>query len=212
MIESAPVPLVIKGKYSDTLENIGIWMKAVFKKDTLHFIVVKFHDFTFDNINYNLSKRISAANTLKKFINEKNITDDKKLIIMGNFNETPFGSSVRMVLSTTHPDSLKRHHAKYPNLMYPLKGAFTTMHKGDKLLHDQFITSLATYFDLRKGMQVYPNSVKVFAPEWLKTNLGIYTGGPAPTFVKNIWNDTPSGNFPIMMTLYYAKKRKAVNK
>src|SRR5690606_8113005 len=108
-------------------------------KDTLHFIVVKFHDFTFDNINYNLNKRINAANTLKKFISEKKITNDKKFIIMGDFNDTPFGSSVRLVLSTSHPDSIVRHHAKYPNLMYPLskKGAFTTIHSGNKLLHDQ---------------------------------------------------------------------------
>jgi hypothetical protein len=214
MIETAPVPLHIKAKYTDTIENIGIWMKAVFMKDTLHFIVVKFHDFTLDDMNYNLNKRINAAYALKKFINERKITDDKKLIIMGDFNETPFGTSVRMILSTTHPDSLERHRAKYPNLMYSLsrKGAFTSIHKGEKILNNQFITSTATYFDLKKGMQVYPNSAKVFAPEWLKTNLGFYTGGPAPTFHKYLWYDTPSGHFPIMMTLYYAKKRKAVNK
>ncbi len=150
-------------------------------------------------------RRIEAAKTLKKFVDE-DFTDksNKRIIIMGDFNDMPTDSSVLKVLDaqplicTAPNESVNQSKKELFNLAYnDYKNGIGTYKYHDQWnMLDQIIISNNL---LEKGNLKYIcGTFKVYKPEFMVEKSGKYKGTAFPTYGGRKYLGGYSDHFPVV--------------
>lgn len=112
-------------------------------------------------------KRIAAAKELKSLTDSVlSVSHAKIIIAMGDFNDEPADTSIRVILNALPITDQIRPDRLY-NMMYKayLDGKGSLYYK-DWDLFDQIIVS-GYLFDKRKGMILFSREGFIFGPDWL---------------------------------------------
>ncbi len=150
-------------------------------------------------------RRIEAAETLKKFVDEDfNGHSNKRIIIMGDFNDMPTDSSILHVLNaqplicTSPEESLNQNKKELFNLAYnDYKNGIGTYKYHDQWnMLDQIIISNNL---LEKGNLKYIcGTFKVYKPEFMVEKSGKYKGTAFPTYGGRRYLGGYSDHFPVV--------------
>jgi hypothetical protein len=151
-----------------------LYVKGILAKDTVHFFVNHWPS-KYGGVSATKPLRALAASTLRaKTDSILRVNAHSKIIIMGDFNDSPFDKSIAEVLGAkpvTEPSP-----ANLYSLAHPLakQGKGTNKYRAKWDMIDQFIVSKS----LLKGggLHTKTGAFKVFSPSFLlekdKTNLG----------------------------------------
>lgn len=190
--------------YTDSLRRYRsrdiLYVKGILEGDTLYFFVNHWKSRR-GSEETTERKRVAAANLLRQFTDSiLGYNPKAKIIIMGDFNDTPADSSLRVILGAEKPGSGTR----LVNITYPLhkQGLGTHFYGNAYSMIDNFVVSEGL-LSASKGI-FSDGKAAIFSPEWIsyKTKAGHWA--PARTFSgKNYFNGY-SDHYPIY---FYLKKR-----
>jgi predicted extracellular nuclease len=152
-----------------------------------------------EGTNESSFKRAIVANTLLQHLEDNHKTVEK-LIIMGDFNDNPWDSSMRKVLHTCKP-SIKAECDLY-NLaaLLNIREGGSLKHAGRWDLFDQIIIS-KNMWGIANSLHFVPYSFQVYSPSWMKTETGKYKGTPFRTYGGTVYQDGYSDHFPVYAIL-----------
>ena len=144
--------------------------------------------------------RIKAAQLNKRIIDSiQNLDVHAKIISMGDFNDDPNNSSFKKVLKTKG----KRRNLDSMDLFNPMeklykKGAGSLAYRDKWNLFDQFfMTSNLT----QKDQGYFLWQVGIYAPGYLRTSHGKYSGYPFRTYAGTTYQGGYSDHFPVYLYL-----------
>lgn len=148
-------------------------------------------------------KRAAAAQTLRNYMIEQKMYSSK-VLIMGDLNDGPADSSVKMVLKACYP-AKEVSGCELMNLSWSLKkGENGTIKFGNKWsTFDQIIVSGNLLMDKPSFLRYQLSSVKVFRPEWLRETEGKFSGTPFRTYAGKKYLGGFSDHFPITAVFTY---------
>lgn len=135
-------------------------------------------------------ERIEAAELLLEIISKIRKKDkNAKLIIMGDFNDDPVNTSIKMVVQKD-----------FFNPMEDLfnKGLGTLTHQKEWHLFDQIILSKS--LETPSGIFQFKKA-KIYNKDWLKVFRGKLKGSPFRTFIGPWYKGGVSDHFPVYITL-----------
>jgi hypothetical protein len=152
-----------------------LYVKGMIGEDTLHFFVNHWPS-KYGGIGATKPLRTLAASTLRmKTDSLLNLNKLSKIIIMGDFNDSPSDVSIRGVLGVKSPDEIISPNNLY-NLALPLaqKGKGTNKYRGKWFMIDQIMVS-GNLLNGKK-LKTSPELFQIFSPDFLlendETNLG----------------------------------------
>lgn len=149
-------------------------------------------------------KRMSAAYTLKSVTDSllaKNA--QTKIIITGDFNDTPTSPSIKQVLNAQ--PLIKAQGASLINLSANTSQG-THKYQGEWSVFDQFIVS-AALLNHNTRLQVSTEVTQVYTPPFLLAPDIKYTGfKPKRTYLGMHWQNGYSDHLPIYIELVYTKQ------
>lgn len=172
--------------------------------DTLHLFVNHWPSRWGGQLNSE-HKRISAAQVLRKKIDEIILNNSKaKIIIMGDFNDNPTNKSLQQVLAAKNVDNHINNLNLY-NLAFPfsqLEGIGSHKYKGKWGMVDQFIVSGALLNETGT-LFCRNNDMSLFAPDFLLIPDRVYYGyKPFRTFNGFKYQGGFSDHLPIVLDLW----------
>ena len=136
------IPVSIKSNPNYVTRHI-LYIKGILSgTDTIHIFVNHWHS-RIGGVKKSEYKRIIAAKTLRNNINKIfNKNKDAKIIVMGDFNDTPQNKSIYITLFATNKKDNLQFDELY-NLMYnkSLNGKGTSTYSGDWYMLDNLIVS-----------------------------------------------------------------------
>lgn len=190
---------------SDRTRDI-LMTTGVIGDDTLHFFVNHWPS-RYGGVQKSQPDRIAAANTLRKAVDSLFAVDaNKKIVIMGDFNDGPENKSVSEVLGAVGSlDTLPQQGALF-NFMYDVarRGDGTYRYQGEWNALDQFIVSSSVIHG--RKFTAMPGSVHIMREEFLLEEDKYNPGNkPFRTFVGPRYLGGYSDHLPIVMTLRYQK-------
>ncbi len=198
VIASKNYPVKLSLDTSDKTRDI-LWVKTVSLKnnDTIHFIVCHFPSRR-GGLKASNQNRADAANTCLKIIKDNINPQTQNLVLMGDFNDQPWDSSMMKVLGASSINKYPK--ADLLNLMFELpdKNSGSYCFRGHWERIDQIIISQA----LRdgKGIDYLPSSVNVFKKDWM-LQTGKYNGQPFRNFSGSQWLNGYSDHLPVSIKL-----------
>lgn len=151
------------------------------------------------------SKRISAAQSLRQFIDSLNLASSK-LIIMGDFNDNPIDSSISFILGAGTVFDPASDLVNLPgNYSIPFTG--TAKYGQNWYWFDQIIISKTLFKSNNYGsLQYKSGNFDRFAPVWMIQGNGRETA-PFRTYKGKVWQNGYSDHFPVFATLMYEQKK-----
>jgi predicted extracellular nuclease len=149
-------------------------------------------------------KRMAASYTLAALCAELQEEDSNaQLIIMGDFNDEPMDSSIRIGLKATGDET---SNTQLFNAMAQLKkdGLGSYNYRGNWNMLDQVIIN----GNLRdgKGWDYISNSAQIMSPEWMRQHSEKYEGYPLRTFGGSNYLNGYSDHFPVYILLHHDSK------
>jgi predicted extracellular nuclease len=177
---------------------------GVIGDDTLHFFVNHWPS-RYGGVQKSQPNRITAARVLRGAVDSLfAVNPNKKIIIMGDFNDGPENKSISEVLGAMGSlDTLPSQGALY-NFMYRLskQGLGTHRYQGTWNALDQFIGSSSVIHG--RKFTAMPESVHIMKEEFLLEEDKYNPGNkPFRTFVGPRYIGGYSDHLPIVMTLSY---------
>jgi predicted extracellular nuclease len=147
-------------------------------------------------------RRDYVAGILRHLIDSLLLRDpERKILVMGDFNDEPASASIRTILRSLHPDSASQP-SDLRNLMAPFSGK-TGSHRfrGVWSLLDQFMVS-ESLFKPGHGLHVIPGSASIFRAGFLLEEDVKYFGPkPVRTFNGLRYQGGFSDHLPIVVDL-----------
>ncbi|MFM6983461.1 MAG: endonuclease/exonuclease/phosphatase family protein [Chitinophagaceae bacterium] len=199
VLSSQNYPVKLSLDSNDKTRDI-LWVKTLSLKnnDTIHFIICHFPSRR-GGLAASSQNRADAANTCLKIIKEKIQPKSQNLVIMGDFNDQPWDSSMMKILGAHSVN--KYPDADLINLMFELpdKNSGSYCFRGQWERIDQIIISHA----LRNGSgtDYLPGSVNVFKKDWMLQS-GKYKGQPFRNFSGSQWLNGYSDHLPVSIKLH----------
>lgn len=132
------------------------------------------------------------------------IRSSPRIVIMGDFNDTPLDASLTETLRAQPPESSVRTEQLYNLFHPPVRLAVEGSHKyqGEWSQLDQFIVNGAL-LDTTKNICLRPNSATIFAAPFLFTTDKTYGGKrPKRSYYGFTYEDGYSDHLPILMDFY----------
>lgn len=176
-----------------------LYVKGLIKKDTVH-IYVNHWTSRRGGVEKSEPKRVQAASVLKKHVDS--ILHSNKLsriIIMGDFNDTPENKSLKEVINAgKHSDS-----KQFTNLMYQLhdEGKGTYYFRGNYDMIDNLIVS-EQLLKTHKGVRVFEPKGWIFSPDFICYTNKNGDKSPNKTYGGSNYYGGYSDHFPIYTILY----------
>lgn len=145
-------------------------------------------------------KRIKAATALRHHVDSVlALNNMAKIIIIGDFNDTPQNQSIKKVLNALPPNDSCTNCLR--NLSYSFDKAGTHKYQGDWAILDQIIVSDALL--LRKKIYTKPNAATIFYNDFLIEEDNSYMGiKPYRTFIGLRYNGGFSDHLPVILDLF----------
>ena len=148
-------------------------------------------------------KREEAAKALKNYI-EKDFTTNKKIIIMGDFNDEPTNKSILNILNAkplicdSPEESVKQDKNELFNLAYnDYKNGIGSYKYHDQWnMLDQIIISNNALDD--SNIKYLCGTFKVYKPEFMVEQSGKYKGTAFPTYGGRKYLGGYSDHFPVI--------------
>ena len=198
VLNSKNYPVKLSLDSTDKTRDI-LWVKtlSVFNNDTIHFVVCHFPSRR-GGAQISNQNRADAANTLLNVIRKHVDPQSQNLVIMGDFNDQPWDSSMMKVLGASSVNKYPK--ANLLNLMFELPdkkdGSYCFRGYWERI--DQMIISQA----LRdgKGTDYLPSSVNIFKEDWM-LQTGKYKGQPFRNFSGSQWLNGYSDHLPVSIKL-----------
>ncbi len=172
-------------------------ISGVIGNDTLHFITIHYPSRR-SGKSASEHKRILAANVTRKIVDDlKQTYRNPKIIIFGDFNDTPTDKSVTVTLKA---DKELTDNTQLWNTSYALakKGYGTLAFQSSWYLFDQIIIS-KPLINSKKGYAYL--STHIFSSEKLTTSRGKLVGIPLRTFEGRKYTGGYSDHFPVYIVL-----------
>lgn len=184
---------------SDTLpptRNILVVQGVLGKKDTLFFFVNHWPSRRSGSAE-SQSRRMCAADALLHAIDSVRAkSPDARLVVMGDFNDTPGDSSIQYLIDKAALFNLMEQEVKL--------GSGTHYYKKEVSIFDQLIVSENMIG--RKGCRTTPDGGRIYQPDWLMSE--VYKGeglSPFRTFAGSRYLGGYSDHLPVYMDLYLEK-------
>lgn len=187
--------------YTDTKQRYRtrdiLYVKAQIFKDTLHIFVNHWKSRVGGAEKTEPTRQLSAQ-VLKKYVDSIHTNNPiSKIIIVGDFNDTPADSSIYHTLEARKIAD----NSKLINIMYPLyeKNLGTNVYKNQYFMLDNIIIS-QSIIKAKRGLR--SNGIGyIFSPDWIsyKTSNGIMM--PARTFSSDKYFNGYSDHYPVYFYL-----------
>lgn len=178
-----------------------LYIQGIFVCDTLHFFINHWPS-KYAGIVETKPLRALAAKTLKQELQIVLNSNESKVIIMGDFNDSPFDESITKHLNAkTNFDSIQNNEIY--NLAFPLaeKGIGSNKFHGKWELIDQIMVNGSLLQS--KGIGTRVDLFKVFDHNFLKEKDTNYLGDkPFRTYIGFKYNNGFSDHFPVLLDLY----------
>lgn len=139
--------------------------------------------------------RCSAAKELKNYLN--NHSEITHWVAMGDFNDNPEDSSLRVVLGAGGPDDFGVNLAYELRKIQPDWG--TGLYRGNWDMFDQIIISKTLY---HLGPNAPIPGIEIYKKDWLLQAEGKYQGHPFRTFGGKAYLNGYSDHLPVSAELY----------
>ncbi len=196
VLESKNYPVKLSLDSNDRTRDI-LWVKSVSltNQDTIHFLVCHFPSRR-GGASESQQNRIDAAQTCKAIIKERLHPQSQNLVIMGDFNDQPWDTSMMKVLGAHSVN--KYPNADLINLMFELadkkSGSYCFRGRWERI--DQIIISQA----LRNasGTDYQTGSVQVVKKDWMLDNK---QEQPFRNFKGEKWMNGYSDHLPVCAKL-----------
>lgn len=198
VLDSSPILVHLPGIEDRTRDILYVKGKTV-NGEILHLYVVHFPS---RNAGTEVSerRRYFVASELRNAVRKiQDENPDEKILIMGDFNDTPDDNSIDEILAAKK-EFTNIVNMKLYNLFYPRykKGLGTTYHKG-WLLFDQFIVSGSLL--LSEKIECKPEYADIFNPRYLLHSDRKNRLRPNRTYSGN-YNGGYSDHLPIYLRIY----------
>lgn len=202
LVSAAPVLVVLpdRDKTRDILHAV---LKHKASGDTLHYFVNHWPSRR-GGMEGSAGKRALAAETLRRTLDEKQLWN-KAFVIVGDFNDNPWDSSIQKVLGACKP--AKKSDCKIHNLAGFFDEAQTGTLKYNNRwdIFDQIMVSSKLWNKPGSSLKFKSYSNKIFAPEWILQHGGKYEGHPLRTFGGKTYLNGFSDHLPVTAELTYDK-------
>lgn len=198
--ESIPVALPENDKTRDILHAILLHKAS---GDTLHYFVNHWPSRR-GGTEGSAGKRAIAAQTLRNALQSQNLMS-KAFVIVGDFNDNPWDSSISKVLGACKP--AKKSDCQIHNLagFFDVTQTGTLKYNNRWDIFDQIMISSAIWNKPGNNLNFKPYSNRIFAPEWILQHGGKYEGHPLRTFGGKTWLNGFSDHLPVTAVLTYGK-------
>jgi len=202
MIAAAPVPVVLSDR-DKTRDILHAVLKHNATGDTLHYFVNHWPSRR-GGTEGSAIKRATAAKTLHNYLETNNLWS-KSFVLVGDFNDNPWDSSIRQVLGACKPA------VKSDCRIHNLAGFFDVTQTGTLKynnrwdIFDQIMISSALWNKPRANHKFKSYSNQIFAPEWILQHGGKYEGHPLRTFGGKTYLNGFSDHLPVTAELTYGK-------
>ncbi len=190
--ESIPILLYTEEGLRDFTRD-SLYVKGLLNGENIH-VFVNHWSSRRSGANETSQKRIKAAQTVRKKINEiKAGEEDPHIIVMGDFNDDPTSDSIQ-------------NHLMDTDLYNPMEKLLTIYegslnYKGEWNLFDQIIFS-TNFFDYKKGTHSFA-SAAIFDEDFLTQWKGRYKGNPFRTYAGKKYLGGYSDHFPVYIQLKF---------
>lgn len=145
-----------------------------------------------NNASETSHKRVQAAKQINRFLaRQEDITDDSKVILMGDFNDNPINESLKQHLVGSNM------YNPFEKLMNITRGSLS--HYSKWHLFDQIIFS-HNFFKTQKGKHSF-HTADIFDKDFLKEWKGRNIGFPFRTFSGKRYLGGYSDHFPVYINL-----------
>ena len=178
-----------------------LYVKGELGKDTIHFFVNHWPS-KYGGLGATVPLRALAASILKTYTDSILFCNpESNIVIMGDFNDSPFDESIKDVLAALPPDDSVSNNKLY-DLAYPLarKGIGSNKFHSEWDMIDQFIVSGHM---LRGSNKITsPESFHVFSPPFLLEDDKTYLGKkPNRTYNGFTYHGGFSDHLPVLLDL-----------
>lgn len=202
VVSAKPLPVVLpeNDKTRDILHAVLLHKTT---GDTLHYFVNHWPSRR-GGTEGSAAKRALAAQTLHNTLHQQNLWN-KAFIIVGDFNDNPWDSSISKVLGACKP-ALKSE-CRIHNLagFFDASQTGTLKYNNRWDIFDQIMISSALWNKPGATLKFKPYSNRIFAPEWILQHGGKYEGHPLRTFGGKTYLNGYSDHLPVTAVLTYGK-------
>jgi predicted extracellular nuclease len=203
IIDSKSIPIVSGFDIKDVTRDI-LYVKCKIKDDNIFHLFINHWPSRLPNEQESEIKRISAAITLRKEVdNILNFENKARIIIMGDFNDEPTNKSITQILNATD----KRKNLYYRDLYNMTYDAHNlrdegSVYKNDTwLMFDQIIVS-PELFSKGSGYYLSFGEGKVYrGEENQKSDTQSKIKAPEPTYTGDNYIGGPGSHFPVFVLL-----------
>ena len=188
--ETIPIKIIDnQGKVDATRD--GLYVRGLLNKEEVHVFVCHWPSRrgSSESTNY---KRVQAAKQITHFIeNCKTITEDAKIIIMGDFNDGPANESIEKYLVTN------RFYNPFESLKDIVRGSLN--YNQEWILFDQIIIS-HNFLRAKNGQHSFKEA-NIFDKSFLKEFEGKHEGNPFRTYKGKRYIGGYSDHFPVYVIM-----------
>ncbi len=201
ILNSEPIRVVFKNQNNEKSYTRDIlFLKAKLANEMVYFFIL--HLPSKLDLEVNLLKRSILLNKIKSKINEiKAEEKEPKIIIMGDFNDSPTADNLREILNTNaSADTLKADEFYNPmvKLMSYKRGSL--VHKKQWMLFDQILFS-ASFF--ASNSKIIYQKTEIFDAPFLTVTRSKYGSFPFRTFIGTKYLGGYSDHFPVYTIIKY---------
>lgn len=202
LVSAEPLPVLLpqNDKTRDILHAV-LLHKAT--GDTLHYFVNHWPSRR-GGTEGSAEKRAMAAQTLRNAIQTQNLWN-KAFVIVGDFNDNPWDSSIHKVLEACKP--AKKSNCRIHNLaeFFDVTQTGTLKYNSRWDIFDQIMISSALWNKPGSTFKFKAYSNRIFAPEWMLQHGGKYEGHPLRTFGGKSYLNGFSDHLPVTAILTYGR-------
>lgn len=195
-IDYAFYPVEIKNDPSFSTREI-LYFKGIIASDTLH-VLVNHWPSKYGGAVATIPLRMAAAKVLNEVVDSLFQADPKsKIIIMGDFNDTPFDESVKNLTSRSFTAGGSIHNLSLPTAE---EGKGSHKYRGEWSMLDQVLISNALLSD--QGIHVKKDAFEIFSPAFLLEDDKNYLGKkPFRTYLGYKYQGGFSDHLPVFISL-----------
>jgi endonuclease/exonuclease/phosphatase family metal-dependent hydrolase len=203
-LSHAKIPIIYSDTSTESARECLYVCGIIGKKDTLHVIVNHWKSRT-GGTEQTEPKRIAYAIAIRKWVDSLFVIQpNAKILLMGDFNDTPKDRSIKEYLVTDYPGTVVNNRVLL-NLTAALADSGIGSHYFKSWeLFDQIMVSPSLVKERKKGITV-SSQAYVFSKEWMlyKNNKGEMV--PSRTYSSGKYYAGYSDHLPVTLRLYLLK-------
>ena len=201
ILKSEPIRIVFKNSLGEISYTRDIlYVEAELEREKISFFIVHLPSKLDQEVNQE-KRRILLAKIRSKINELLSQNTEAKIIVMGDFNDTPTADNIRIELDTRSSiDEVKKSELFNPMVQLMSYKRGSLIHKKQWMLFDQILFSKGF---LTKNSEVKYLKTDIFDALFLTSNEDKQGGYPVRTFVGSKYLGGYSDHFPVYAILKY---------